>query len=116
MRYRAILPLAVMTLGLGVAGCSSGGGGIGDLVDKATDLIPNTKKPLPGERKAVFPEGVPGVPQGVPPELVKGYQAAPETAPAPEPGAEQDVAPPGGSKQAKAAEPEKPKPKPKKQI
>ena len=38
------------------------------------DIFDN-KKPLPGERRAVFPEGVPGVPQGVPPELVKGYQA-----------------------------------------
>src|ERR1700680_5171700 len=104
MRYRAILPLAVMTLGLGVAGCSSGGGGIGDLVDKVSDFIPNTKKALPGERQAVFPEGVPGVPQGVPPELVKGYQAAPQTAAAPEPGAEQTGAV-GGPKQAKTAEP-----------
>src|SRR6266702_1772470 len=112
MRYRAILPLAVMTLGLGVAGCG-GGGGIGDLVDKATDLIPNTKKPLPGERKSVFPEGVPGVPQGVPPELVKGYQAAPETAAPPQSGGTQAGAPAGESEPAKA-EPEKPKPKPKK--
>ena len=115
MRYRAILPFAVMTLGLGVAGCG-GGGNIGDLVDKATGLIPDTKKALPGERKAVFPEGVPGVPQGVPPELVKGYQAEPQTAAAPEPGAEQTGAV-GGPKQAKTAEPdEKPKPKPKKKI
>ena len=36
----------------------------------------NQKKPLPGERKAVFPEGVPGVPQGVPPEMVQGLSAA----------------------------------------
>ena len=34
----------------------------------------NTKKKLPGERKPVFPEGTPGVTQGVPQELVKGYQ------------------------------------------
>src|SRR5437899_8503763 len=98
MRYRAILPLAVMTLGLGVAGCGGGGGGIGDLVDKATDLIPNTKKPLPGERKAVFPEGVPGVAQGVPPELVKGNQPAAEAVAEPAP-AEQPATP--------AAKPEK---------
>src|SRR6202521_1195373 len=113
MRYRAILPLAVMTLGLGVAGCG-GGGNIGDWVDKATGLIPDTKKALPGERKAVFPEGVPGVPQGVPPELVKGYQAAPETVATPESGAAQGGTPPRQSKGAKAVEPEKPKPKPKK--
>ena len=28
----------------------------------------------------MFPGGVPGVPQGVPPELVKGYQPPPEPA------------------------------------
>jgi hypothetical protein len=37
------------------------------------------KKKLQGERKNVFPEGVPGVARGVPPELVKGNQAAAET-------------------------------------
>lgn len=37
-----------------------------------TDLIPDGKKKLPGERKEVFPGGVPGVPQGIPQELVKG--------------------------------------------
>src|SRR5215468_5400107 len=34
----------------------------------------DSKKKLAGERKAVFPEGVPGVSGGVPPELVKGYR------------------------------------------
>jgi hypothetical protein len=29
----------------------------------------------------VFPEGVPGVPQGVPPEMVKGYQPPAEAPP-----------------------------------
>jgi len=43
----------------------------------------NTKKPLPGDRKAVFPEGVPGVPQGVPADLVQGYQPPPEPVPEP---------------------------------
>ena len=72
-------------LALPLAGCESF-----DL----TNLIPDTKKKLPGERREVFPGGVPGVAQGVPQELVKGYQAPPETAaaapaepaaPAPEP-------------------------------
>jgi len=57
-----------------------------------TNLIPDSKKKLPGERREVFPGGVPGVSQGVPPELTKGYQAPPETAAADE---------------QKAAEPEK---------
>ena len=39
-----------------------------------TDLMDflDTKKPAPGVRKPVFPEGVPGLSQGVPPELVRG--------------------------------------------
>ena len=32
----------------------------------------DTKKKLPGERKPVFPDGVPGLEQGVPKELYKG--------------------------------------------
>lgn len=46
----------------------------------------DSKKKLPGDRRPVFPEGVPGVTQGIPPELQKGYseQAA---QPAPDPAA-----------------------------
>jgi hypothetical protein len=53
----------------------------------------STKKPLPGERKSVFPGGVPGVPQGVPPELVKGYQPPVEPEPPPPPRARQRATP-----------------------
>jgi outer membrane biosynthesis protein TonB len=57
----------------------------------------STKKKLPGDRKAVFPEGTPGVSRGVPQELVKGYQPPTEPEPA----------------QAAPEEPKaKPKPKP----
>src|SRR6201995_1530512 len=55
----------------------------------------DTKKKLPGERKPVFPDGVPGLEQGVPKELYKGAsqeqidkqnaQAAAAAAPAPPP-------------------------------
>jgi hypothetical protein len=34
----------------------------------------DSKKKLTGERKPVFPDGVPGVSTGVPAELVKGYR------------------------------------------
>jgi hypothetical protein len=34
----------------------------------------DTKKKLAGERKEVFPDGVPGVTSGIPPDLVKGYR------------------------------------------
>ncbi|HEY4143091.1 MAG TPA: hypothetical protein VGM57_16855 [Pseudolabrys sp.] len=40
----------------------------------------NEKKKLPGERRAVFPEGVPGVSQGIPPEYLQGNQPPPDTA------------------------------------
>jgi hypothetical protein len=34
----------------------------------------DTKKKVPGDRKPVFPEGVPGLEQGVPKQLYKGSQ------------------------------------------
>jgi hypothetical protein len=80
---------AILGLGAAVAGCES----LGDLGN-----LFNRKTPLPGERQLVFPEGVPGVSQGVPPELIAGQgtpegpaegsapqaAAAPETKPTPE--------------------------------
>ncbi|PJG52865.1 hypothetical protein CVM73_23705 [Bradyrhizobium forestalis] len=38
----------------------------------------DTKKKLPGDRKPVFPEGVPGLEQGVPKEMYKGAQQQPD--------------------------------------
>lgn len=75
----------------------------------------NEKKKLPGERKELFPGGVPGVTQGIPPEYVKGNHPPPETAqalqaPAPEQSKTTEEA--ESEKKAAAAEPE-PKPKPK---
>jgi outer membrane biosynthesis protein TonB len=98
---RAIPTAVMLALGLSLAACSSNG------EFDPTDItnIFNTKKPLPGERRAVFPEGVPGVPQGVPPDLVKGYQPPLEEAqPLPEPVPE---------KPKKVATKPPPKPKPK---
>lgn len=90
---------AVLAAGLALplAGCETF-----DLVN----LIPDTKKKLPGERREVFPEGVPGVSKGVPPELVKGYQAPPEETAAAAP-------PPAQKPEPKQAAKPKPKPKPK---
>ena len=59
----------------------------------------DTKKKLEGERKPVFPEGVPGITTGVPPDLYKGYREAD--------GAPMDPA--KAAAMAAAAEPEKPK-------
>jgi len=67
------------------------------------------KKPLPGERRDVFPQGVPGVSQGVPPELTRGYQAPADSTPDPVATAAAQAAQEQAAKQAAA----KPKPKPK---
>jgi hypothetical protein len=66
-----ILSVLALASGLALAGCESM-----DFMD-----VFSQKKPLPGERRAVFPEGVPGVPQGVPREMTKGYQPPPEAPP-----------------------------------
>ena len=72
-----ILPIAALFCALALSGCDSF-----DPLDKFQDWdIMSSKKPLPGERRPVFPEGVPGVPQGVPPDMVKGYQPPPEAPP-----------------------------------
>jgi outer membrane biosynthesis protein TonB len=81
-------------------------------LDKLDVFGLNEKKKLPGERKELFPGGVPGVTQGIPPEYVKGNQPPPETAQAPaaEPGSPAAAAEP--DKKTAAVEPE-PQPKPK---
>jgi hypothetical protein len=56
--------------------------------DKLDFFHLNEKKKLPGERKPLFPDGVPGVSNGVPPDLVKGYQPPPQAAEAEPPEAE----------------------------
>lgn len=67
----------------------------------------NEKKKLPGERKDLFPEGVPGVSQGIPPEYRMGAQTAP--------GADAAAIAPQQSA-AVPVEPEKPKPAPKRTV
>ena len=94
---------AILALSLGVllAGCE----GFDPTSFMDADFF-NTKKRLPGERKAVFPEGTPGVTQGVPKELVKGYEPG-EQVREPQPTAQAQP------DEAKAEAKPKPKPKPK---
>ena len=68
---RIVLIVSLLAAGFALSGCES--------FDPESWF--NPKKPLPGDRKAMFPGGVPGVPQGVPQELVKGYQAQPDIPP-----------------------------------
>jgi len=99
LRHRSLLSAATVALSLALIGCDTA-----DTLDKLSDMIPfgDSKKPLPGERKEVFPQGVPGVPQGVPPDLVKGNQPPPDATP---PQQQQAEAPPPAEK-----------PKPKKKV
>ncbi len=65
---RLIAATVLVALSSALAGCGSMGNfDPSDLLD-----FLDTKKKLPGERKAVFPEGVPGLEQGVPKDLYKG--------------------------------------------
>ena len=98
--HRVVLLTGLVAFVPALTACSSGFD-----PDKLDFFGINEKKKLPGERKEVFPGGVPGVSQGIPPEYMKGNQpAADSTAvPAAEP-----------AKKTAAVEPEaKPKPKPK---
>src|SRR3954463_9675120 len=65
---RLIAATILIALSSALAGCGSMGNfDPSDLFD-----FLDTKKKLPGERKPVFPEGVPGLEQGVPKSLYKG--------------------------------------------
>jgi hypothetical protein len=102
--HRAILTAAALAMSGALVGCESN-----DMMDKLQDMIPfgDNKKPLPGERKEVFPQGVPGVPQGVPPDMVKGNQPPPDAVPPPQQAA---VAPPAEKPKPKRKLQAKPKP------
>jgi hypothetical protein len=87
-------------------------------IDKLDVFHLNDKKPIPGERKPVFPSGVPGVTQGIPPEYLHPNQPPqdaalatppvqesnnppePAPAPAPAPAAAAAAAPPNASRTA----------------
>ena len=65
---RLIAAAILVALSGALAGCGSTAGfDPSDLLD-----FLDTKKKLPGDRKPVFPEGVPGLEQGVPKDLYKG--------------------------------------------
>src|SRR5947207_10227126 len=66
---RLIAAAVVIALSGALAGCAGGMSGFdpSDLLD-----FLDTNKKLPGERKPVFPQGVPGLEQGVPKDLYKG--------------------------------------------
>ena len=79
--HRIVLLVGLVALAPVLAGCEDFD------MDKFDVFHLNEKKKLPGERKDVFPEGVPGVTQGIPPEYMKGNQPQPDAAQAPAPAA-----------------------------
>src|SRR5246127_812202 len=106
---RLIAATVLLALTGVLGGCSSAGSwDPSDLLD-----FLDTKKKLPGERKPVFPDGVPGLEQGVPKELYKGSaqeqldqqnaQAAAAAPPPEEPKSKQAPKSKGKSKQPATA-------------
>ena len=69
---RLIAAAVLIALSGALAGCGSTAG------FDPTDMLDflDTKKKLPGDRKPVFPEGVPGLEQGVPKDLYRGARPA----------------------------------------
>src|SRR5215471_18585411 len=101
-RPQRLIAAAVLIAFSGVLGGCSGFGSNFD----PTDLLDwlDTKKKLPGERKPVFPDGVPGLEQGVPKELYKDnverqQQLDEQSAAAAAGPPQQPLEPPPGSKQ-----------------
>lgn len=100
---RCMLVLAAIGFGFSLSGCASGG-----LELDPAYWFPDGKKKLPGDRREVFPGGVPGVTQGIPPEMIRGNPANPTSQP------EQALAPEQQQQQPAPEAAEKPRPRPKK--
>lgn len=94
--YRVVLLTVLATSASGLTACSNFD------PDKLDIFGLNEKKKLPGERKDLFPGGVPGVTQGIPPEYMRGNQPTPETA--------QSLAPEQNKEAAAAEQESKPEP------
>ena len=66
--HRIVVLATLVLIAPAISGCADF-----DL-DKLDVFHLNEKKKLPGKRVLLFPNGVPGVSQGIPPEYMKGYQ------------------------------------------
>lgn len=113
--HRVILLAALVALAPVLAGCENID------FDKLDFLGLSQKKKLPGVRKPLFPEGVPGVSQGIPKEYQKSYveqqlQQQQNGSALTQPAAGKDdkaMAGAADKKTAAVTPAEKPKPKPK---
>ncbi len=115
---RIVLLAALVALAPALAGCENID------MDKLDVFGLTKKKPLPGERKPLFPQGVPGVTQGIPPEYMKVDQPQRELRSSRAPqrrrqhrrdsaGASRQAAAPRGRQDGGGRAGRKPKPKPK---
>ncbi len=98
--HSIVLLVALVALAPVLVGCA------GSDNDKFDIFKLNEKKKLKGERKELFPEGVPGVTQGLPPEYLKDSQPQPNTAQLPPPALPATAA--AGAPTDKAAVPAQP--------
>jgi hypothetical protein len=106
---RIVLLAGLVVLAPALSGCENFD------MDKLDVFGLNEKKKLPGDRKPVFPEGVPGVTQGIPQEYIKGNQPPADAAQAAPAGQVVSAPAADAAKNTAAAAPaEEPKPKPRK--
>jgi|SRR5215831_16522901 len=106
--HRTILLTLLAAFVPGLTACSGGFD-----PDKLDVFGLSEKKKLPGERKELFPGGVPGVTQGIPSEFMKGNQPPADAAQTPSAEQSKEAAAAEPDKKTVAAEPDEPKPKPK---
>src|SRR3954463_1415088 len=91
---RLIAATVIIALSSALAGCGSASSfDPSDLLD-----FLDTKKKLPGERKPVFPAGVPGLERGVPKDMYKGARQQQIDDPNAQSAAAPPLEPPPGSK------------------
>lgn len=104
---RVVLLVSLLAIAPAITGCSN-------FDPDSLDVFGlNEKKKLPGERKDLFPGGVPGVTQGIPQEYLKGNTAEQTGAAINSASA---AAPDDQKAAAAAAEAAKPKPKPRARV
>src|ERR1044071_4734813 len=83
MTTKPVRLIAALLFSLPLLGACSSSFDPTDFTDKLDLFNLGEEKKLKAEHKPLFPEGVPGVSQGVPADLVKGHKP-PETAAVPE--------------------------------
>ena len=106
--HRIVLWVGLIAIGPVMAGCADFD------MDKLDVFGLNEKAKLPGDRKPVFPQGVPGVSQGIPPEYIRGNQPPPDTAQTLPVEPEKPATAGNPAKKTAAVQPaDEPKPKPK---